>query len=560
MKTCIDCPADISHRGSRAKRCEKCAEEVLKKQRAKAARRYRSRRSGAGPIPQTAVVPTKASSNYAQVMHRWEERTAGPTRTSVILDPKGQPYSVPEKRAQTNRPGGFFGGITHGGIQNLNSGLGTGSDKTEATFFSPTRFYWRSPLEILYVQSWAGKKFINIPVDDMFIRWRTWKDGDGAEGSAEAMEEAEQRHMIRQRLRMAMRSARAYGSSLMVLVTKEAPLEEPLVIERIRPDDLTSIRVFDRYDADVRNRGNNMDDPDYGKPMSYYLHPTWGGTREVHSSRVLRFDAITPLTDSSFYNYEEDWGVSEFVPVIMALIQDQSFASAIAQMGQEASIPVLGVSDLRETIAGTAGSKEATADEIGAAINQFKSVYHLLMLDKDREDFTRVAIQFGGLADLMDRFHMRLAAAGDIPGTRFMGQSPVGMNATGASDMRNYIMSVEANRENQLYPILPTLDMVLARDAGLKEVPEFEWLSLLEMSDLEKAEAAKAKVDTLSIALHDNVIDESEYRRQLDGDDIFGTLPEEDLPEEEPIPEPMPPGGGSPVPPVQLPLLPDDGE
>ena len=383
-------------------------------------------------------------------------------------------------------------------------------------------------------------------------------DGD-SEGSAELMAEAEQRHQITERLRMAMRSARAYGTSLMVLVTKEAPLEEPLVVERIRPGDLTAIRVFDRYDADVRNRENNMEEAGYGTPPSYHLSPTWGAAREIHSSRVLRFDAITPLTDSSWYNYESDWGVSEFVPVILPLIQDQSLASAIAHMSQEASIPVLGVSDLRELMAGTAGTHETTAAQIGSDINQIKSVFHMMMIDKDREDFSRVAIQFGGLANLMDRFALRVAAAGDIPATRFMGQSPVGMNATGDGDMRNYIMMVEANRENQLAENLPRLDEVLARDAGLEEVPDYEWLSLLEMSDKEKAEAAKVKVDTLSIALNDNVISEVEYRRQLDGDDIFGLLPEEDLPEEELIPEPMPmnlPPG--PVPPIQP--VPEGGE
>ena len=185
----------------------------------------------------------------------------------------------------------------------------------------------------------------------------------------------------------------------------------------------------------------------------------------------------------------------------------------------------------------------------------------MMMIDKDREDFSRVAIQFGGLANLMDRFALRVAAAGDIPATRFMGQSPVGLNATGDGDMRNYIMMVEANRENQLAENLPRLDEVLARDAGLKEVPEYEWRSLLEMSDKEKADAAKAKVDTLHIALHDNVIDELEYRRQIDGDDIFGSLPEEDLPEPEPDPEPMSPEGSPPGSPNQLPLIPAvDGE
>ena len=117
MKTCVDCSVDISHRGAKAKRCEPCGEEALRQQRAEASRRYRSRHTHS--TPQTAVVPTKADSSYAQVMNRWEERTSVPTRTSVILDPKGQPFNVPEERAQTNRPVRHGGGITHGGIQNL---------------------------------------------------------------------------------------------------------------------------------------------------------------------------------------------------------------------------------------------------------------------------------------------------------------------------------------------------------------------------------------------------------------------------------------------------------
>ena len=72
--------------------------------------------------------------------------------------------------------------ITQGGVYNSTTGLGTPLDKSEATFFNPTRFYWRTPLEILYVQSSVAKKFINIPVDDMFIRWRSWV-GDDANAS-----------------------------------------------------------------------------------------------------------------------------------------------------------------------------------------------------------------------------------------------------------------------------------------------------------------------------------------------------------------------------------------
>ena len=77
------------------------------------------------------------------------------------------------RAASPNRGrGGYGGSITHGGIVNHGTGLGTGLDKSEGSFFTPTRFWWRSPLELLYVQSSAARKFVDMPIEDMFIRWR----------------------------------------------------------------------------------------------------------------------------------------------------------------------------------------------------------------------------------------------------------------------------------------------------------------------------------------------------------------------------------------------------
>ena len=71
-----------------------------------------------------------------------------------------------------------YGSLMQGGIQNYKTGMGTGLDSSESSFFRPTRIYSRHQLETLRVQSWAARKFIDIPVDDMLIRWREWK-GDG---------------------------------------------------------------------------------------------------------------------------------------------------------------------------------------------------------------------------------------------------------------------------------------------------------------------------------------------------------------------------------------------
>ena len=375
-------------------------------------------------------------------------------------------------------------------------------------------------------------------------------DGDN-EGTAEIMMEAERRHKVRSKLSGAMKAARQYGTGIMIMMTKEAPMDTPLVIERIRPGDLTALRKFDRYDCSINERDYDLASPNYGNAVVYNVHPTRGSEQlRVHESRVLRFDGIKPPSDSGFTVYEQDWGVSELIPVIKSIMQDESLVSAISHLSQEASIPILAVSNLRETMSGQVDG-EISAEEIGAQINAMKSNYRLTMTDKEEEELSRVAVQFGGLDRLIDRFESRVAAAARIPRTRWLGSPPVGMNSTGESDMRNYIMTMEAERQENLPDKLMILDKVIAYDAGLSEVPEYEWQSLLEMSDLEIATAAKMKADALDVANKANWIDEDEARTQIDGDETFGNLPGDapEIPDEDP--PVIPPPGGMPKPVVK---------
>ena len=455
----------------------------------------------------------------------------------TILGPDGRPVS---SRAYQG-----VGGRGRGGIANTNSGLGGAHDKGFATFFRPTRFYWRTPLEIIRVESWAAGKAINIPVDDMFLRWREWSDGDD-EGTADAMADAEERHRVTDALGGALKAGSAYGTAVVVMVTREAPLTEPLMVDRIRPGDLAALHVFDRYDMSVQTREMDLMSPDFQGPALYRVTPRHGGSQfHVHPSRVLRFDGIAPLTSGGFTSYyDQDWGVSELIPILTSLLEDQTLASSIAHLSQEASIPVLKIGQLAEKAAGTTvDPDEQTIEELGARINDLKSNFHLMLLDKETEDFTRVAVTFQGLANLMDRFAARIAMARDIPQTRFNGNPPTGLSATGESDMRNYVMMVEARRVVRMARPLPRLDAVLARDAGLQEPPPYTWLSLIELSEQDIAEAAKILTEALKNALAAGAITELEFRRQIDGHPVFGALPEEDWePPLVPEPEPVPPG------------------
>ena len=444
----------------------------------------------------------------------------------------GHDFFVPQQRSMDQQRnyggggrGGYGGGLNSGGIVNQGTGLGTGLDKSQGSFFSPTRVYWRTPLEILCVESWTARNAIDIPIDDMFIRWRTVLGKD--EGSVKAFEEGERATKTELALNQALKAGDQYGTGAVIMVTAEDTLDAPLDVKRIREGDLKALHYFDRYDLSVTERDYDFQSPNFGKPLWYRVHPAHGvGIERVHHSRVLRFDGIRPPTVSGFTSYDQDFGVSELVPIIVALLEDASGAQSVSHMMQEASIPVLHVAGLRETIAGGGDPNEPTPAEIGQQIRQGMSNFRLLMLDEPgREEFMRVAVQFGGLPEIMDRYQHRVAQARKIPLTRWEGRSPAGMSATGESDMKNYVLMMEAARAKKLRDVMYVLDQVLARNIGMREPPESKWESLLELSDMEIAEASKMKAEALDIAIKAYMMDEDEGRKSLDGDTLFGELP-----------------------------------
>lgn len=441
---------------------------------------------------------------------------------------------------------GHFGpSLTAGGLVNTKSGMGLAGDKGESSYFLPTRIYWRGELEVLYNQSWSARKFVDMPVDDMMEKPRTWdRENNGRE--AELMKAQETEFDVHNRLSLTMKAARRDGTGLLCLITTEAPLEEPLMPERIRPGDLREIEFYSRYSAHVSQR-------DGSKALEYTITPTDAAQNayRIHASRVLRFDGQAPLSIDGYTIYDRDWGVSELIPAMISIMQDASVASAAAHLTQEASIPVLGVRGLREARAGvgTADPNVETPAQIGQRINELKSVFRLLMLEAGSEEFSRVAVNFAGLDKVMQIVQQRLAAAAGVPYTRMFGQSPGGLNSTGEYDDKSYKMTLSSKRQRMLTTsLLMPLDIVLARNAGLRDVPAYEWPSLYEMGAKEQAEIAKIKTEALHNALHDGAIDEDAYRRALDGDPVFGNLPEGAAPGLDSLTPDLPPlpGGDGP--------------
>lgn len=429
-------------------------------------------------------------------------------------------------------------------LANATTGMGGPGDKNVGAEFQPT-FINAALAELLYTQSWAAAKLINIPVEDMWVRGRQWT-GDDGEDTVKRMRKAIKELKAEKRIQKAMIAGRLHGTGLAIICSRTRPLTTELVPDQVKEGEIANIWVTDRWSSSIDAWFVDPQKPNYGDPYMYRVAPrmglypqgaassnalVWPGTNQganlqVHHSRVLRFDGISPpLTEGWLYNnLERNWGLSVLTNALDDILRDSQTAAGVAHLIQEASIFMMKVQGLKEAISG-GGTHGDTPDiqKLGEAINLYKSIYRTLFLDA-ADEANRINTSFSGLPDLLNSMVERLAAIGDIPRTRFLGASPAGMNATGESDMKNYAIRIASLQESMLEDPLEILDMVVARHAGLDKPPEYEWLPLMDLSKQEQAEAMAVRTKAVTEAYASGLVDENESRDALAQDEGWGEL------------------------------------
>ena len=146
------------------------------------------------------------------------------------------------------------------------------------------------------------------------------------------------------------------------MVTREAPLTDAAG-RRAHPPrrSIAALHVFDRYDMSVvMTREMDLYSPDFQGPVMYRVTPRRGAVAVLWSTRARRapFRWNHRRTERGGFTsyYDQDWGVSELIPIMTSLIEDQTLASSIAHLSRKRlRIPVLKIQGLAEKAAGDAG-------------------------------------------------------------------------------------------------------------------------------------------------------------------------------------------------------------
>ena len=155
------------------------------------------------------------------------------------------------------------------------------------------------------------------------------------------------------------------------MVTREAPMDQPLMPERIRPGDLSALHVFDRFDMSVQARETDIHSPDFQRPSLYRVTPRLGAPSfMVHPSREC-----SGSTASRRCRPAGSRATTTRIGACRSSCRSSRRSSRIRRSRaasrtclRRRAIPVLKIAQLAEKAAGAAvDPDEQTIDELGPA-------------------------------------------------------------------------------------------------------------------------------------------------------------------------------------------------
>lgn len=371
-------------------------------------------------------------------------------------------------------------------LVNLVTSMGTAKDKAGAAAYYVNEMTQQQALAA-YRSDWIARKVIDIPAFDMIREGRHWQ-AKGPE--IEALEAEEARLQVWPKLAKALKLARLYGGSAIILGLGDPNPAEPLDVNRVGKDGLGFIHVASRYEIGAGQINRDAGSPQWGEPLDYTMSSSSGGQLKLHPSRVIPFVG-SEVPDLAF---SQGWGDSVLQVMDEAVKNAGLAAGGIAQLLQEAKVDVFKIPNFMANV-GDEAYRQKVLDRVALA-QQSKSIVNGLLMDSE-EEWSQKQINFAQLPEVL-RLYLQIAAgAADIPATRLLGQSPDGMNATGESDLRNYYDRLAAEQEVYLRPRLERLDEVLIRSALGSRPPEvhFAFAPLWQISEKERADIFKTKAD-----------------------------------------------------------------
>ena len=403
-------------------------------------------------------------------------------------------------------------------LQNFAANLGVGLDNqlSASTYgFNPiTRV--RTLLEWIHRGSWLGGVAVDVVADDM-TRAGVDIRGDLDPELIAHLERAVTSYNIWPQISDTEKWARLYGGALAVTLIDGQDPRTPLNLDRVGKGQFKGLLVLDRWMVEpTLNDLVTELGPDMGNPKFYNVTADAPALprMKIHYSRCLRLEGIRlPYWQRMMENL---WGISVIERLYDRMIAFDSASTGAAQLVYKAYLRVYKIDGMREII-GAGGPGEANLIKFVDFMRRMQSVEGVTLIDAKDDLAAMAQPSFAGLSDALIQFGQQLGGALQIPLTRLFGQSPVGMNATGESDLRTYYDGIKQQQNRWLLVPVTRIYRALAQSEGIK-LPEgfsLDFRSLWVLSDQDKAQIASTDTATVVSAYNAGPISDQEFLKEL---------------------------------------------
>ena len=376
-----------------------------------------------------------------------------------------------------------------------------------------------------YMTSWEARKLVDIPIQDAL---REPVEVSGVEDdTAHKLMDAYEAFDVDRQLRRALIQERLLGGSLILGVFSRPESEEvssPLRPSAIERGDLAALNVVDVSLLQRPVWVQDPFDPDFDRLGKISIQGV-----ETHTSRTIVFDGQSLFSR----NRQVLMGMSRVNPIgfgesVLAPLYDLLIRATGTQQGAYhlvnlASCLIVGVKELR-ALKAVNNKAQAKLEEI----IEMLSMYRGAVVDGEDVEFRNYSASFGSVPELVMTFMQLLSAASDIPATRFLGQAPGGLNATGQADLENYYNNIQAWQQQHLKRAqMKLLNWIGAHLWGWNEWKrrsenlELKYKPLWNISAVEQSQVDNTYVQALNALVQAGIIDAPSAMEELKKRDLF---------------------------------------
>jgi phage-related protein (TIGR01555 family) len=325
--------------------------------------------------------------------------------------------------------------------------LQNGKDVLKNSTFSRVIRLSEQVCENVFLESWVGKKIVQLPVERAMMSGIMLEMDNEADEKKiwQAYEDLDVENLITK----AQISADIYGSSLILL----------------KDDTQDSMNVA----RDFKNLEMKLIEYPF-----YSIQPSFEDTYEAG---IVTFTNLGISVDQSFvvpfigssvvkrlspeYKY---YGMSVYQNLWNTIINDSVITTAVANITARSSIRHYKLDGLKEMVA--SGREDLALKRIGV-IEQSIGLFASAIMDS-KDELQIVGQTLNGLADIDKRSAERLSSASGIPATELLGKSPDGQNSTGKGDQKTMINFIKTYQKKMLPSVVKIFD-ALASHVGLAD-------------------------------------------------------------------------------------------